>query len=136
MQEVSLAKKATVLCGGREISWSDFELATRALAKSLQQLSPQSKGFESVNDVWAMMVTCAQYGLNTRHTNKKPIHLQLDQPWSLSHVAWPNRNKRCKDDRDRVYAVLSIVSAGNSLGMYVPAPFVPDYTRSVKWAYA
>lgn len=50
-------------------------------------------------------------------------------------MAWQNRNKKCKDDRDNVYAVLSLVSAGNSLGMYVPTPFVPDYTRSVEWVY-
>lgn len=135
MQETFLTKKARVLCGGHEISWDHLELATRALTKCLQQISPRPSGFDSVNIVWDMMVARAQHGLNTRPINKKPIHLQLDQRWSPGHVAWQNRNKKCKDDRDNVYAVLSLVSAGNSLGMYVPTPFVPDYTRSVEWVY-
>ncbi|KAF2826634.1 HET-domain-containing protein [Ophiobolus disseminans] len=135
VQEVALARKPVVHCSGVEIHWKELELATRVIGRCIQGISPQPEALRSIKDARDIMITRAQYGLNKRSIQDKPLHVQLDRQWSLGHVAWNSRSKKCKDDRDRVYAMLSLVSAGNNLGMYVPEPFAPDYTRSAEWAY-
>lgn len=82
------------------------------------------------------MHTRARYELISRPADVKPIHLELDTMWSLGRLAWDSRYQHCEDDKDRVYALLSLVTAGSAYGIYIPKTFIPDYNRSVEWAYA
>jgi hypothetical protein len=70
-----------------------------------------------------------------RPTTAYTVILHMDQPWSISRLAWDMRNKKCKDDRDRAYALLSLTANGNSFKIFVPESFIPDYTRPVEWVY-
>jgi hypothetical protein len=115
--------------------WKELELATRVLACCLRQTLPHSKRLWLIKRAWSLVVVRAQYAINTRSNISKPVVFQLDQQWSLGNVAWNMKDKNCRNDKDRVYALLSLVAAGNSLKMYTPRPFVPDYRRSVEWAY-
>ncbi|KAH7398652.1 heterokaryon incompatibility protein-domain-containing protein [Phaeosphaeria sp. MPI-PUGE-AT-0046c] len=134
-QEVTLARKPIVYCGTKKMSWEELELATRVLAcchedgRSAASLPP------SINGAWTLIHTRARYRLITRSADVEPIHLELDTMWSLGRLAWESRQQHCKDDKDRVYALLSLVSDGSAYRVYTPKQFIPDYTRSVEWAY-
>jgi len=134
VQEVSLSKHPLILCSGQEVPWKELELATRVFGKCIQRKAPQPEGLRCIEHAWDIMIARSQYGLNTRSTTESKL-IQMDQQWSLGNVAWHSRSKHCKDDRDRAYAMLSLISAGNSLKVYVPEPFTPNYKRSVEWAY-
>jgi hypothetical protein len=70
-----------------------------------------------------------------RPVTARPVTFHIDQPRSIGRLAWDLRNKKCKDDRDRVYALLSLTASENSLKDFVPDAFIPDYTRPVEWVY-
>jgi hypothetical protein len=134
-QEVSLARRPVLLCGESSIDWKDFEVASRVLARCLKGHAT-AISFASMNNAGSLMGSRTRYHLITRQLETKPLLIELDTHWSLGRIAWESRHQHCKDDRDRVYAVLSLVSAGSAYNFYVPKPFAPDYTRSVEWAYA
>ncbi|KAH7083075.1 heterokaryon incompatibility protein-domain-containing protein [Paraphoma chrysanthemicola] len=134
VQEVTLAKNPVVYCSGLRVPWKDLEFATRILAHCVKKRTPQPKGLRCIEHAYHVMNVRAQYGLISLPRSKGTF-LQHDQAWALGNVAFHCRIKHCKDDRDRAYAMLSLISAGNSLGLYAPKPFAPDYSRSAEWAY-
>ncbi|KAH8732095.1 heterokaryon incompatibility protein-domain-containing protein [Phaeosphaeriaceae sp. PMI808] len=136
VQEVSFARDPVILIGECELRWKAFELATRVLARCLKGMVRQPGVLVAANHAWSLIHAREQHVLNMRSGKQRPVALQLDQAWCLGSVAWHMRHNNCSDDRDRVYALLGLTARGNSLGSYVPKPFMPDYTRSAEWAYA
>lgn len=134
-QEVSLARKPIIHCGQSKMSWEELEIATRILACCHKQGRPSPSLPISINRAWNLIHTRARYQLITRPADVRPIHLELDTMWSLGRLAWESRQQHCQDDKDRVYALLSLVSDGSAYRIYEPKPFIPDYTRTVEWAY-
>lgn len=135
LQEVSLAVNPMIVCGRHQMSWKEFETATRIVVLCLRQHTYPPKNLRSIESAWDLIQGRARYQLNMRPTDVLPLHFQVDQKWSVGRVAWDMRHKQCKDDRDRVYALSSMTSSGNSLKLFNPRPFTPDYTRSTAWAY-
>ena len=132
-QEVALAKKPRTLCGTFDLSWAEFELATRVIACCLRKIRPSPKALQSIDDAWGVIHLRARYSLNMGAFTGPQIILQIDLPWSVGRLAWDMRKKKCKDDRDRVYALLSLTATGSPI--LVSDAFIPDYTRTVEWAY-
>jgi hypothetical protein len=60
------------------------------------------------------VVVRAQYAINTHPNTGKPVTLPLEQQWRPGNIAWNTRDKDCRDDRDRIYVLVSLVVAGNS----------------------
>jgi hypothetical protein len=138
VQEVALAKNVKILCGGYDLSWRDFQIATRILVWCLDKMlrhssHPKLKALEYIEGAWDIVSVWARYSLNVRPVSAGPITLQLNSPWNIGSLAWDMRKRNCRDDRDRVYALLSLT--GHTMNVNIPDPFVPDYTRSVEWAY-
>lgn len=127
MQELALARNPRILCGAHDLSWEEFELATRVIASCLGKISHPPKTLRSIQDAWDTISLRGRYSLNMRLVTAPPVTFLIDQRWM--------RNKKCKDDRDRVYALLSLTASGNSLKVFVPDAFIPDYTRPVEWVY-
>lgn len=135
-QEVSLATKPLVVCGGSIISWKELEVASRIFWCGVKQTKVNNIFPPSINNARNLIHTRARNALNIGSMKTEPILLELDQTWNLKRIAWRSKDQDCKDDRDRVYALLSIVSKGTSYRSYVPKQFMPDYNRSVEWAYS
>lgn len=135
-QEVSLTRKPIVFCGQDSISWKELEIATRVLACCYKDGQTPATLPLSINRAWTLIHTRTRYELISRPADVKPVHLELDTMWSLGRLAWGSRHQHCEDDKDRVYALLSLVSKGSAYGIYTPKTFTPDYSRSVEWAYA
>ncbi|KAF4626232.1 hypothetical protein G7Y89_g11928 [Cudoniella acicularis] len=135
VQELAFARNPRILCGVYSLSWKEFELATRIIASCLGKISHPPKALWSIKHAWEIIWLRGRYSLNMRPVTAGQVIYRFDQPWSIGRLAWDMRNKKCKDDRDKVYAPHSLTASGNSLKVFLPDPFIPDYTRPVEWAY-
>ena len=135
VQELALARNPRILCGAYALSWEEFEIATRVIASCLRKISHPPKTLRSIDDAWDIISLRGRSCLNMRPVTAHPVAFHIDQPWSIGRLAWDMRNKKCTDDRDRVYAILSLTASGNSLKVFMPDAFIPDYTRPVEWVY-
>ena len=135
VQELALARSPIITCGTYDLSWKEFELATRIIGSCLGESSDTPSSLRSFKDAWDIISLRGRYSLNMRPITARPVHFHIDQPWSIGRLVWDMRDKKCKDDRDRVYAVLSLTANGNSLKAFVPDSFTPDYSRPVEWVY-
>ncbi|KAF1842115.1 uncharacterized protein K460DRAFT_409538 [Cucurbitaria berberidis CBS 394.84] len=135
VQELALASNPKILCGAFSLSWDEFDSATRIIMSCLFEVSSPPKAMVSIKHAWYLSHRRAKHSLNMRTINSPQIVIDVDPQWSTGGVAWDMRNKKCKDDRDRVYALLSLAVSGNGLKLFVPDAFVPDYTRPVEWVY-
>ena len=135
VQELALARNPRILCGAYDLSWEEFELATRVIASCLHKISHLPQTLRSIQDARDTISLRGRCSLNMRPVTARPVTFHFDQPWSIGRLAWDMRNKRCKDDKDRVYALLSLITSRNSLKVFVPDAFIPDYTRPVEWVY-
>jgi hypothetical protein len=132
VQELALARNLRILCGAYDLSWEEFELATRVIVGCLDKISHLPQTLRSMADAWDIISLRGRYSLNMRPVTARPVTFHIDQPWSVGRLAWDMRNKKCKDDKDRVYALLGLTTRGNGLKIYVPDAFIPDYTRPVE----
>jgi hypothetical protein len=142
-----------ITCGNYTIRWADFELGTRVLAHCIIERSEPVQGLKFITKAWEVIRLRGLYMLNSRPVETgprlmemEPLLVQIDKHWSIRILAWHSRRLRCKDDRNKVYALLSLTT-GIGLRQYrdtqpsflppifVPQPFLPDYARSVEWAY-
>ena len=72
---------------------------------------PKLKALEHIKGAWDIVSVWGRYSLNVRPVSARPITLQLNSPWNIGSLAWDMRKRNCKDDRDRVYALLSLTAA-------------------------
>jgi hypothetical protein len=73
--------------------------------------------------------------MKTRPCTGKLYDRQLGQQSVLGKTAQSLKDKSCRENRGRVYILSSLVVAENVLQLHYPKPSVPDYRRSVGWAY-
>ncbi len=138
VQEVALAKNVKILCGGYDLSWQEFQIATRILAWCLDKMirhsaHPKLRALKYIKGAWDIVLVRGKYSLNVRPVSARPITLQLNSPWNIGNLAWDMRKRNCRDDSDRVYALVSLTR--HTVNVNIPDPFVPDYSRSGEWAY-
>ncbi|CAO2648034.1 Nn.00g089560.m01.CDS01 [Neocucurbitaria sp. VM-36] len=135
VQEVTLASNPMIVCDTFSLTWDEFEIATRLISACLKRASSPPKALLSISDAYTLIHHRAKHSLHKRPITAPQICIEADPPWSLGCVAWNMRERDCKDDRDRVYAVLSLAVNGNGLKIWVPEPFVPDYAQPIEWVY-
>jgi hypothetical protein len=134
VQEVALARNPRILCGAFDLSWEEFQVATRIIAWCVPKSSPQPRALKSSSAAFDIISIRGRYSLNVRLVSTRPVTVQLNYPWNIGSLAWDMRKKNCKDDKDRVYALLSLTSNSFDFAC-TPDSFLPDYTRPVEWAY-
>ncbi|RDL33943.1 uncharacterized protein BP5553_08311 [Venustampulla echinocandica] len=119
VQEVALATKA-VLCSGKlELDWMTFETAMTLLRESLDTVAGSSI-LEAVafSQVWSIIEVKGDYrALNSGHVTYGSVYAQL------GIFMQRLRQQDCKDDRDRVYALLGLQTP-----LFLSLHFKPDYT--------
>ncbi|CAO1603224.1 hypothetical protein XANCAGTX0491_006816 [Xanthoria calcicola] len=98
-QEVHLARKgAVIICGDATVSWEDFRKAIYSLAR---QPTPLSQNLERAY----LISTISTFG-------------------TLIQVLQRTQDAQCSNPRDKIYAVLNLVSEQERRGIQ------PDYTKS------
>jgi len=133
VQELALARNPRIICGIFELSWEQFEVATRVIASCLQKFKPFPIALRHINNAWEIIHVRGKHSLNMGAFSETRVTVRLDQPWTVGSLAWDMRGKKCKDDRDRVYGLLSLTA--NEKNIFLSETFMPDYSRSAEWAY-
>jgi len=135
VQELSLARDPIFLCGTYEMHWNVLEQSTRLLLVCLREtLLPRSlQSFEDVSD---LVTARGRYYLHLESISSGSFVVEQDWPWRMGRLAWDMRNKKCADDRDKVYGLLSLIGTTDLWKMLcMDSSFTPNYNKSVEWAY-
>lgn len=123
VQEVALAADLVVSCGHSTMTWIELARALEVLRGVYRRMSAgeNRSRMEGLKPAWGLV----KYRDSWRMLDK---HLDQDHHFSTNMVGEQMRNKACSDDRDRVYAMLSMTKSPH-------AGMVPDYTKTVAEAY-
>jgi hypothetical protein len=122
IQECMLAKQLHMYCGPRKIDWLDFATAIETLIAAVNTVRQYTQELGILLSAWKLVTYRARYyllnsGRFYSTESKAELSLLLDEM----------RDKLCKDDQDRVYAILA---AGED------SPRIrADYTKTVAEVY-
>ncbi|KAJ4377744.1 hypothetical protein N0V83_000574 [Neocucurbitaria cava] len=122
VQEVILATKLVVSCGHANLDWTSFARSLETLRGAMRQvpLGEDRLRLDGLKPAWGLV--------RLRDTFR-----WIDQLGTRDHhlmtniVANKMSNNACTDDRDRVYAMLSMTNS--------PYSMIPDYEKTVAEAY-
>ncbi|KAI1335731.1 heterokaryon incompatibility protein-domain-containing protein [Xylariaceae sp. FL0016] len=118
VQEVASSRALEVICGNHSILWEDLSQVLVFFG------NPEMVGFLQRTDQMDV-VSCNQDSL--RHgqmTCQVKAHMTRDLSFNLARTLMSFRSFKCKDPRDKVYALLGLVGG-------VSHPLVePDYNKS------
>jgi hypothetical protein len=152
VQEVAFARRASIRCGSKIISWTDFadaiDLFTRKLEviRSLYDASELSKfdpdALSHVEFTGSKAIVGASNTVLRKadnHQNMPPEdrrHIYVDRLMDLESLVMNFRSLDATDPRDAIYAFLSLA---NDSGTHIPAseetecrqvaPLVPQYNK-------
>ncbi|KAK7183183.1 heterokaryon incompatibility [Paraphaeosphaeria sporulosa] len=123
VQEVALAADLVVSCGHARLTWTE-------LARALEVLRGVYRRMSAGEDRSRMEGLKAAWGFVKHRDEWRMLdeHLGQNHHASTNTIGEQMRNKACTDDRDRVYAMLSMTKSPY-------AGMVPDYTKTVAEAY-
>lgn len=122
VQESALATRIVVSCGITTMEWTPFARALEVLrgAYRLIPFGEEHDRFQGVKPAWELVRFRDMFRFFDRYA-KRNHHVTTEL------VARLMANKACTDDRDRVYAMLSMTRSPYSLS--------PDYNLTVAEAY-
>ncbi|KAJ2984407.1 hypothetical protein NUW58_g6075 [Xylaria curta] len=123
VQEATLATELVVSLGDATLSWADFARAVEILRGARRKLTEGEKRsrLDSTRQAWELVRHRNNFRLLDEFSNR-------DHHWMTTMAIYMMRRRDCKDDRDRVYAILSMTKS--------PYNMVPDYDRTVEDVYA
>ncbi|KAI1090781.1 heterokaryon incompatibility protein-domain-containing protein [Rostrohypoxylon terebratum] len=105
LQEITLAKTATIVCGDMSISWDRFEQALDAMRRlqlggytHLWRLS----GATRADSIWRCRMRTRSYGNEGRPS---PLHVEL------ADYLWQTRFYEQTEPRDRLFGILGLVKS-------------------------
>jgi hypothetical protein len=88
--------------------WNVLEQSTRLLLVCLREtLLPRS--LQSFKDVSDLVTARGRYYLHLESISSGSFVVEQDWPWRMGRLAWDMRNKKCADDRDKVYGILNLI---------------------------
>ena len=122
VQEVALANDLVVSCGHTTIRWIDIAHALEVLRGAYREIRQGGKWLrmEGVKVAWGLVQHRAMFRMLDQHLGRN--HHQ-----ATNQAATQMSNRDCSDDRDRVYAMLSMTRSHLEMA--------PDYTKTVAEVY-
>ncbi|RDW57510.1 hypothetical protein BP6252_13770 [Coleophoma cylindrospora] len=117
VQEVLLASRLTLFRGPKSISWKDFErvmICLHTIREAIHLSVPDVDSF--VKNAWNLIVVRNHYDSFPEREGDP----RLDFDYYVNQL----RRRDCKDDRDRVYALRSLLPENSDLTI------TPDYKKS------
>jgi hypothetical protein len=118
VQEAVLATRLTLCRGPKSLSWEDFERAMILLhtrRESLRLTVPDAESF--LKHAWNLVVV-------RRHYYSSPERKENER-FDFTYYIHQLRRRSCKDDRDRIYALKSLLPEQSDLAI------TPDYEKTV-----
>jgi Heterokaryon incompatibility protein (HET) len=134
IQEVLLAKKLEIICGGYSVSWKSFEAFTRHLQHHRLKTFSPNYALSSAVGREPSHETYMPYDLTAlKQTSAfRILDHQLDGHSfaNLSEVLEISASSKCRDPRDKVYAVLALIDPEATV-----RSLVIDYRKSLRQLY-
>jgi hypothetical protein len=119
LQEIVLAKKGQVFCGGRSLPWDDMELAMTRLAESSDHHVRTRQILRKHHTLRDMLLITELRGILRERSCKIP----------LLYLLYMQTERKATDPRDRIHAMRGLTTEDwHALG-------APDYTKSVAQVY-
>jgi Heterokaryon incompatibility protein (HET) len=122
VQEAALAKNLSLCCGPYLMDWVDFELATTVLIAAFDAVGGYPDVMRPVLRAWKIITARNDYQMSLLDRD-----VEVDSYQTLGIYTPDMKAQDCTDDRDRVYALLSISRAERKIQ--------PDYTKTVAQVY-
>ena len=143
VQEVALARKVIVHCGNDSTSWEELIEGRIGQIKSsggrlgvqfrAQLLSSYHGRFDDESVVFLNSLRHDE--MDWMLQNSEPSIYEMMATYagrsSLIELAYSTRHTECADQRDRIFALLSVENSIDIVSTGSTPPIVPDYTMSV-----
>jgi Heterokaryon incompatibility protein (HET) len=122
VQESVLAQKLEIWSGEFQMDWIDFELATTLLVAAFGAVGGYPEVMRPILRAWKLIDIRNNYQIGLSGN-----YAETDTYLSFDVFANDMKFQDCKDDRDRVYGLLSISGAERTM--------IPDYSKTVAEVY-
>lgn len=118
IQEIALASRCRIQCGEDSLDWEPFE----AVCQEIEKL-PHPKDRDQQ---YPSAVDSIQESLATRHAR---LRSQGRRIFSLQFLLEAFEHSRCKEPRDKIYAVLALADLSS------PEPLIANYEKTLLEVY-
>lgn len=132
IQEIALARSATLHCGHESIEWDVFAVALSILQAAMNTTKIGIAYLGTFQKAWHVVdvkgtIQVAKYAFYMSPYNELAAFLALV------------KDQKCRDDRDRIYALLGLglfhLKRPVTMASGVSSSITPDYTKSTSEVY-
>ena len=121
VQEVALASKAKLCCGKNELDWACFAIVMSLLKSELSYSNFDTRSSSAFLRACSVVEARAMFQFLFSSVNAT----STSQSQRFGSIVDTMREQQCKDDRDRIYALLSLQPSDMRVGIE------PDYSKPV-----
>jgi hypothetical protein len=117
VQEALLATRLTFYRGSKSLSWEDFErvmILLHTIKDAIHLSVPNADSF--LKHAWNLVLVRDHY----QHSSQRKVDGRFDFAYYMTQL----RRRDCKDERDRLYALKSLIPESSDLAI------TPDYKKS------
>lgn len=122
IQEIAVARKATMFCGSDSVTWNEFE-ACVALLKKRSLLYPQTYQIETLPACQLVSIVRQVFDRNDKEEIIAPR-------LSLQTLVTRLSSFQATDDRDRIYSLVGIACDTGVWSDDIPQEFLADYSKT------
>jgi hypothetical protein len=132
IQEIALAESATLFCGRESIEWELFAISLCVLMAAMNKTR--------IGIAWLSSFQKAWHVVDVKASLRVALHTFYMSPYNeLANFMDLVKDQKCKDDRDRIYALLGLglyhlsndIKSSNGMGSKI----IPDYSKSTAEVY-
>ena len=132
IQEIVLARSATLYCGHQSIEWDVFAVSLSILKAAMNTTK--------IGIAYLSTFTKAWHVVDVKATIQVVKHTFFLSPYNeLASFLALVKDQKCRDDRDRIYALLGLglfhLNRPVTLASGVSISITPDYTKSTPEVY-
>ena len=121
VQEVALASEAKLCCGKNELDWACFAIVMSLLKSELSYNNFDTRSSSAFLRACSVVEARAMF-----QSLSSPVNVaSTSQSQRFGSIVDTMRGQQCKDDRDRIYALLSLQPPDMRVGIE------PDYSKPV-----
>jgi hypothetical protein len=132
IQEIALAKSATLYCGRHTMEWADFAISLSVLRAAMYTTKIGIAQLSTFQKAWRV--------IDVKASLQVARHAFFMSPYNeLSNFLDKVKNQKCKDDRDRIFGLLGLdlfhMRQSITRGDVISSSITPDYSRSSSEVY-
>lgn len=132
IQAIALARRATLMCGDRNVSWHELANALSIVQEVIRKSSNDLTRNDDYDD-WGHMSLQPAYRLAETRNYLRSVsgdEHQIGTLWSLETLLWKFQDFEASDPRDAIYALLALANDRSVISHFHSLTHIPiDYHR-------